>query len=316
MAELVVVIYGPTAVGKTELALKLAQNIDGAIINADVGQFYTPLTIGTAKPTVPHPSIDHYMFNYSNEPRNITVVEYREHIIRLLPMLFAQGKVPIIVGGSGFYIMSLFFPPLAGNDANLSDNESANRSWDMLHAIDPERAARIHPHDSYRIRRALGLFAKTGQKPSSYAPYYNPIAPFFLLSLVRERSDLAMRIHQRVNAMIHEGWIDEVKGLIGTAWEPFLEQKKLLGYPEILNYCKNPGTLTVEHLIDIIARKTCQYAKRQLSFGRMLVKKLEPYCTDMAITNLTLLDLDLYINKLASKIKRSWSNDKKDYIYE
>jgi tRNA dimethylallyltransferase len=317
----VVIIYGPTAVGKSEAALELAAALDGVIINADVGQFYTPLSIGTAKPLLPDPSIEHHMFDCCDEPADLTVVDYRRRVSALVQESIMRRKRPIIVGGSGFYISSLFFPPsefsgIAWSDALVGCvQENDNKLWDVLHGIDPLRAAKIHRHDMYRIKRALSLFYQTGVAPSAYEPVYNPIDDSFLfVNFTRERQDLYDRIDKRVELMICQGWLQEVQSLIGTVWESFLLRKKLLGYDDILHFLKSGEDVDHERygaLIELIARKTRQYAKRQLSFGRMLEKKLRPWCqpSQMSSANLTLLGLPLYIKELASIIRYSSSNE-------
>lgn len=259
------IIYGPTAVGKTDIALALAERVGGTIINADVGQFYAPLSIGTAKPIVPHPHISHYMFDYCDTPRDITVVEYRA---KVLDILAHNPPYPIIVGGSGFYISSLFFPP-SHLDDTLEHKVSMvhDNSWSTLHSLDPERAAKIHPHDMYRIARALKLFAQTGNKPSMYHPQYNPIAPtMVLIALDRERDDLYARINERVGKMMHAGWIEEVQDVMHRAgWRDFLLRKKLLGYPEIINYLENDA-LSMQHLHKLIAQKNTQLCQTATFF--------------------------------------------------
>ena len=107
------IIFGPTAVGKTDFALKVAERVPAEIVNMDVGQLYTPLSIGTAKPNWRSETVPHHLFDYVDKPRNITVVEYRKILLEVLEDIWQRGKLPIIVGGSGFYLKSIFFPPCA-----------------------------------------------------------------------------------------------------------------------------------------------------------------------------------------------------------
>lgn len=304
-AKRIIVLYGPTAVGKTELSIKIAHQVKGEIINADLGQFYVPFTIGTAKPDWKSSPIQHHLFDILNKPVDFDVYQYRQQIHHSVLALFARNKVPIIVGGSGFYISSLFFLPgmrmFQSRDATLQKN--ALNLWEQLKKIDPVRAAQIHPHDIYRLKRALSIWYETGQLPSAQLPLYAPIAPYILFILTRDRTELYERINQRVIQMFDEGWIQEVEKIKDTAWVPFIKRKKLIGYPEIIDYImqkKNENFLQI--VIDAIAQKTRNYAKRQEIFGRMLVKKLAPY-EDIGIgktqvVNLTLSGNDLYINHL------------------
>lgn len=305
-----VVIYGPTGVGKTDFADHLANIVHGEIINADIGQFYTPLSIGTAKPLWQKSPIAHHLFDILDEPRDLTVTQYRELVIALLEDIWQRGNVPIIVGGSGFYIASLFFPPqLPSSKKSMMVNfegDDTKSLWDMLNKIDPERAKDIHIHDRYRIVRALEIWHNTGIKPSNYVPIYDPPSPYFMLCLTRDRKQLYERINQRVHEMIEQGWIQEVKLLLGTLWENFLKEKKIIGYDDIIRYLHGPQTnKDYEYLIETIAQKTRNYAKRQLTFWRMMQKKLAPYVaissSSLYEVNLTIIDSQVYIKQLIAK---------------
>jgi tRNA dimethylallyltransferase len=272
------VIYGPTGVGKTEFALALARKLRGHMINADVGQFYLPLTIGTAKPDLATIGVSASLFNYIDQPVDFSVVAFRSAVSGLLDQIIQKNELPIIVGGSGFYISSLFYSlPVSGTQAYEFGQKTAQELWQELERIDPERAAEIKPTDSYRIKRALSIWYETGQRPSAFKPTFRPVVEQFLfINLIRDTTDLYQRINERVLTMLEGGWIAEVKQLQNTAWQDFLENKKLLGYPEILQYLKAGSTdhKAYTRLIEIIQQRTRNYAKRQLTFGRMLVHKL------------------------------------------
>lgn len=315
------ILYGPTGVGKTDCALSLAQRIPAEIINADVGQFYVPLTIGTAKPSWKTSTVPHHLFDILDEPRDITVTEYRNLVIPVLNEVWQRGNIPIIVGGSGFYIASLLFPPPSLPkeivDSTFQDEKNL---WEQLFAIDPDRAQQIHPHDTYRITRALDIWYSTGTKPSQYIPTYQPIAPFLLVWLTRDRHELYERINQRVIQMFNQGWLEEVMALRGTEWEKFLLKKKLIGYDDIIQYLRqtNPSQ-SMEDLIATIAQKTRNYAKRQITFWTMLKKKLiavghkendQVMLPGIKTFDLTLRDLDLYIKLLLQELNLYTSNQK------
>lgn len=270
-------MYGATAVGKTECAEKLAKEIKGEIVNADVGQFYTPLTIGTAKPEWKTSPIPHHLFDILNEPANFTVMDYRTRVMDCVKEIFARGNTPIIIGGSGFYLKSLFFPPQAAAPSLSEKNGYAPESqrWQQLFDVDPERAHQINKNDIYRINRALDIYFHTGKKASEYKQLSHPIAPFVFLNITRDRSDLYNRINKRTASMLKQGWIDEVRPLIGTKWRQFLLQKKLIGYDDIIGYIENPGSMTLQQLTDVVAQKTRNYAKRQICFGKLLVKEID-----------------------------------------
>ncbi len=284
MKKKCIIIHGSTGVGKSDAAVRLALQYGGHIINGDVGQFYEPLTIGTAKPDWRHEQVPHHFFDLIETPHNYTVVEYRALVLAKMEELWAQGILPIIVGGSGFYIRSLFFPPceeaqtteIALDDACSADAEQ-EVSWDVLYEQDPKRAASINPHDTYRIGRALELL-RTGTTPSTRAPEYKSLGcDVLMVWLERDRAELYDRINERVYQMMQLGWLQEAQALIGTAWEPYLINKKIIGYDLLITYSKQDSEQTLEAVIATIAQKTRNYAKRQHTFWRMFKKTIMPH---------------------------------------
>lgn len=273
----IMVICGATGVGKTDLSITLARLFSGCVINADMGQLYKPLSIGTAKPDWQSSDIPHYLFDILDKAEDFSVAAYRKRLCELLPTL--SERIPVIVGGSTLYINSLFFPPIAHTDGGAL-HVKQNGTWHDLHMIDPERAQEIHPSDSYRIQRALTIWHTIHQKPSTYKPIYDPVIPSYsLIMLYRDRDDLYERINTRVKSMFQEGWLREVEHL-SADWKSFLLKKKLIGYDDIIHYLRQPKALRNEEiLMDTIAQKTRKYAKRQNTFWRMLEKKLLPYIT-------------------------------------
>jgi tRNA dimethylallyltransferase len=279
-----IIIYGPTGVGKTDLSFSINNLTSIEIINGDVGQLYQPIAIGTAKPDWKNEAIPHHLFDYCTEPKDITVVEYRALILQKVEEIWERGATPVIVGGSGFYIKSLFFPPKQQSvslpDVSMEehgDGKSTEELWDILYQHDPERAQSLIVQDRYRIMRALDLVGK-GVKPSTLAPEYVPFpADVLLVFLSREREELYTRINQRVELMMQQGWIDEVRTLMGTNWESFLLRKKLIGYNDIIDYLasNDKNSELYDALIATIQKKTRNYAKRQCTFWRMLKKLLD-----------------------------------------
>ncbi len=278
----IIFVYGPTAVGKSDYALALAQDLPIEIVNCDVGQFYTPLSIGTAKPDWKNEVVPHHLFDIIDEPRDYTVVEYKKALLTLCEEIWARGSLPVVVGGSGFYIKSLFFPPskettaLTGTDEKFK-NETTKELWHQLQTIDPERAQVLHPNDRYRIERSLTL-ASIERSITSLQPTYEDLGvPFLLLCLSREKEELYQRINERTEKMLREGWIDEVSDLQKSLWAPFLKHKKLIGYDIILAALEHPDAYEYEIVVKTIAQKTRHYAKRQITFWRMLQKALAPH---------------------------------------
>ncbi len=307
------IITGPTAAGKTALAEEIANRVPGDIVNIDLGQMYTPLTIGTAKPSWRDSTIPHHLFDILIEPRNVTVVEYREKLISLLPSIWQQGRLPIIVGGSAFYVQSLIFPPKVATGHNISEqlkNKSTESLWGQLASIDPKRAHEINCRDRYRIIRALTIWFQTGQKPSLVAPEFSPPTNLYMIIATRDRQDLYKRIDDRTRTMIEEGWIDEVRAL-GPDWRAFLKEKKIIGYNDIIYFLEetNQDERAREQLIKIIQQKTRAYAKRQTTFFNQLAKKIERaqavsqrYTVTVSWLNLSTDRLDLSIKELSATL--------------
>lgn len=324
-----IILFGPTGVGKTDLSLELAKQLPVEIVNMDVGQLYTPLSIGTAKPDWRPDKTPHHLFDIIDVPRDYTVLEYREQALSTMEKIWHRNHIPILVGGSGFYLSSLFFPPTTGackNHAEPSGHPTHYESltpkdlWLELKRIDPERAAAIHPHDTYRINRALAIWQATGKKPSTYTSVYQPPASYFLIFLTRNRQELYARINERVESMLAQGWQQEVQRLLATPWESFLRTKGLIGYPELCDYVS--GTQSSEkhaHVIQKIQQKTRAYAKRQETFWRMLEKKLRIAHATKELTekknairshlitiNLTEPASDQYISELLNRVVTSF----------
>ena len=272
-----ILVHGPTGVGKSATIEQIGATLPIEIVNCDVGQFYTPFSIGTAKPDWRSSTIAHHLFDVIDTPENFSVVKYRELITQKMSEIRNRGNVPVLVGGSGFYGKSLFFPPLQdSSDSNVSDKAS----WDKLYELDPERAKTLHKNDTYRIARACAIMQSTGNLPSKLTPHYDPLpGDCLVIFLTRNRDELYSRINSRTYQMLTEGWIEEVMKLRGTEWESFLERKKLIGYTDILQYLKVDihDEDSKDRLIEIIQRRTRNYAKRQETFWKMFKRLLEPH---------------------------------------
>lgn len=306
----VIFVYGPTGVGKTDFVDTLSQKFCIEIINMDMGQQYVPLSVGTAKPDWKNSLTIHHLFDVFDTPTFGTVCSYRAAACAKIKEIKGRNRIPVFVGGSGFYLKSLLFPPRVAVDDDMAevnlDNYyplDDNRDWwTLLMAIDQERAQQIHPRDIYRIKRALAIWHKTGVKPSVFRPIYSPPAPYSLVFLTRETDDLYGRIDQRVVQMMESGWLDETRLLMGTVWQDFIRSKKIIGYQELFSYLA--GFITKETAIMQIQQATRNYAKRQKTFWRMMLREInnaaKNYDTSPMITtiNLTKVSSDLYINHL------------------
>ena len=251
------------------------------------------------------------MFDILDAPESFTVHEYKKRLHALLLEIWDRGHRPIIVGGSVFYIQSLFFKQYELPDTqkwvNFFEKSAVetDKLWDMLQAIDPIRASAIYRQDRYRIIRALAIFKATGQSPSQFDQQLDLIAPFYFIICSRDRSELYQRINQRVLEMIHSGWVEEVEALRGSGWSDFLYKKKFIGYDDLLVAGQNE---IEDEVVANIQKKTRHYAKRQIIFLNKLKKellvRLESGCVDGGIEDicLTLCDVGLYINGLSERI--------------
>ncbi len=282
------IITGPTASGKTQLSEMIASIRSCEIINADVGQFYKPLSVGTAKPDLVNIAYKHHLFDLLDKPEDLSVVKYRNLVTDLVNDICARGKIPVIVGGSLFYIKSLFFPPqelpiqeLKNNNQINIDELDKDQQWELLQKIDPERSAELHQNDNYRINRALKIWIQTGSKPSAYKPRLKPKFNTLIVYVKPETAILKDRINMRTLLMINphsvleNGWIEEAEHLIGTDWEAFLKSKNLIGYPEIFEWIKaGKKCSALPALIEKIQIQTVQYAKRQKTFWKSFERQI------------------------------------------
>jgi tRNA dimethylallyltransferase len=247
------------------------------------------------------------------EPRNFTVAEYRTMVKKTMEDIWQRKALPVLVGGSMFYLRALLFPPEQSADDGRPEQspedvrmvlsaEEKLKLWHDLYEIDPERAQKIDKHDGYRIQRALKIWHDSGVKPSLYQPKYQPLANFHITFITRERDDLYQRIDTRVIEMFDQGWIAEVASL-SDQWHSFLAHKKLLGYPEIIHMLEQKSRTSEERaqVCALIQKKTRNYAKRQITFWRSLKEALNERvgtparCEEL---NLTLSSVDLYLNHI------------------
>ena len=275
-----VVLTGPTAVGKTRLSLMLAEAVGGEIISADSMQVYRHMDIGSAKVTQEEMGgIPHHMIDILEPEEAFNVVVFKEKCEEALEGIYERGHIPIVTGGTGFYIQALL------RDIDFTENredteyriyleeiarrEGAEKLHEMLLEADPEAARAIHQNNVKRTIRALEYFQLTGrkisqhnkqerQKPSAYNSCY------FVLNDLRER--LYERIGQRVDEMLEQGLVEEVRKLKERGCHRGMVSMQGLGYKEILAYLE--GEYSYEQAVDILKRDTRRFAKRQLTWFR------------------------------------------------
>jgi tRNA dimethylallyltransferase len=279
MTRPIPVIIGPTAVGKTDLSLEIARQLEAEIVSGDSRQIYRRLDIGTAKPSpaqrhaVPHHLID---LLYPDEPLN--AARFARLAWSCIHTIEARRKLPLVVGGSGLYIRALTDGLFAGPEANprlrlALEAEAHSLGLQALHdrlvAVDPAAASRIHRHDRVRIIRALEIYTLTGRPISHWqCQWQNPVRSraFVLIGLTRDREDLRRRIAARTEAMLQMGLEAEVRRVLALGYPPTVPTLQSVGYGEIIGYLD--GRWDLAQARELIERHTWRLAKRQLTWFR------------------------------------------------
>ena len=276
----IVCIAGPTASGKTALAVALAKEVNGEVVSCDSMQVYKGMDIGTAKPTVEEmEGIPHHMLSVAEPDEDFSVSRYCEMAATIVDDIVARGKVAIIAGGTGLYMDSLvrgnaFAPfPSTGVREKLeaqADAEGMEAMLRWLESIDPEAAARLHLSDRKRIIRALEVYLETGEtitahnrKTQAIPPRYTPL---WLGMDFAQRSDLYHRIDLRVGLMLQMGLIDEIRALLDAGIPEKTTAMQAIGYKEFIAALE--GKCTIEEAADQVRQSSRRYAKRQLTWFR------------------------------------------------
>ena len=275
-----VIIAGPTAVGKSSVAVRLAKLINGSVISADSMQVYRGMDIGTAKLTPEEmEGIPHYLIDVLDPSCDFNIVTFRQMAKSAISDIRKAGRIPMIVGGTGFYIQSVVydidfpegdeFTEYRKELLGLIEEKGSGYVHDMLRAIDPEAADKIHPNDHKRVIRALEYNRQTGSLISDHnARSFERKSPynFSYFVLTDDREKIYDRINRRVDKMIEEGLVDEVRGLLARGLTRENVSMQGLGYKEIIDYLE--GRCTLDEAIYTIKRDSRHFAKRQLTWYR------------------------------------------------
>ncbi|NLY55734.1 MAG: tRNA (adenosine(37)-N6)-dimethylallyltransferase MiaA [Firmicutes bacterium] len=274
------VIVGPTAVGKSAVAVEVARRLPGAIVSADSMQVYRGMNIGTGKIRPEEAKgIPHYLLDVCEPDEPFNVARYVELADAAIAEICAQGLIPIIVGGTGLYIRALvdgflFETPPADADFRkqmrlVAEREGNEALHQRLQLVDPESAARIHPNDIRRVIRALEIFHTTGESLSEKAARAKELPKRYEASfygLTAPRPFVYERINRRVDQMIEQGLVGEVMNLLQAGFSSQLTSNQAIGYKEIVDYLS--GKATFAEAVDNLKKVTRNYAKRQLSWFR------------------------------------------------
>lgn len=280
-----VVIAGPTAIGKTQVAVALARRIPAEIVCADSRTLYRGLDIGTAKPSpTDRAAVPHHLLDVASPDQVVTLADYQRLATQALADIRARGRLPLLVGGAGLYIHAVVdrvaIPPVApdwGLRARLEHEERTAGSGTLhrrLRELDPVAASRIHPHNVRRILRALEVHARTGTPISLLQRERSGERPrtaedsgaALMVALTLDRGRLYARIDKRIEQQMAEGLVEEVRTLLRSGYPRTLPAFQGLGYAEVVAYLE--GTIPFEEAIRRFRRNTRRYVKRQLTWFR------------------------------------------------
>lgn len=296
----ILIICGPTASSKTALAIECAKLLDTEIISADSMYIYKDLNVGTAKPTeLEMQGVKHHLIDVVSPKDNFTVSEYKDYARPIINDILARGRVPIVCGGTGFYVDSILYdfsygkcqPNLIVRDKYFKKAEEFGKEYvyNVLRRLDPKSAEKLHYNDLKRVVRALEI-AESGIVKSELNDKKTALYDYNAYSVNYERDVLYERINKRVDLMFSNGLIDEVKGLIRSGVDLNCQSMQAIGYKEIFSYLS--GEISLDEVIEQIKLNTRRYAKRQITY----FKRLE---------NLNYLQPD-EISKLAQRIVKDY----------
>ena len=273
----VIVICGPTASGKTKLSIELAKKINGEIVSCDSMQIYKDMNIGTAKPTFEEmQGIKHYLLDFIEPDKRYSVAEFKKDAEKAIEEILNKGKIPIVVGGTGLYIDTIIYgieyPKIEFDDKYRKELEEREKKegliklYEEANQIDEEAIKKISINDKKRILRILEIYHATGKNKTEQEIISREKGPKFdykVFAINMDREKLYERINKRVDIMIDNGLIDEVKKLLNK-YKEFPTAMQGLGYKEVKEYLENK--ISKEEMIEKIKQESRRYAKRQITW--------------------------------------------------
>lgn len=280
MKKPLIILTGPTAVGKTELSVKLAKALQGEIISADSIQVYKYMDIGSAKVTKEEmEGVKHYLIDELMPDEEFNIFYFKEKAKEYVNEIYKNNHIPIVAGGTGFYIQSLLYDIEFKNEESddqirnelyqLYEKQGAAYIHNILKKIDPESAAAIHENNVKRVIRAIEYYRLNGEKISTHnerEKQKNSPYNFKYYCLNMDRKLLYERINKRVDIMVKNGLVEEVKSLLNMGYSKNLVSMQGIGYKEIVLYLE--GNITLEEAVEMIKQETRRFAKRQLTWFR------------------------------------------------
>lgn len=306
MKEPVIIMVGPTAVGKTDLSIEIASKIEGEIVSADSMQIYKYMNIGSAKPTQEEiKNIPHYLIDEIDPSKPFSVSDYQELAKKYIKQIIQKGKIPILAGGTGLYVNSILFDMDFSSmpsdhtfrknlekEAELYGNEKLHN---RLKNIDINLAERIHPNNVKKVIRAIEVYERTGEIIKNFEESFIPNQEYqyILIGLTRDREELYDRINKRVDILIDKGLIEEVEELLKKGLTEKNISMKGIGYKEVIGYLH--GEYDIEQAIWLIKRNTRRYAKRQLTWFKRYNEIKWYNLSEYSYQNEIINDILLYI---------------------
>lgn len=281
MLESLVVLVGPTAVGKTALSLPLAQALGAEIVNVDSRQIYKYMDIGTAKPSLAQQAqVPHHLLDLLLPHQKSSAAQFAAAARQVLDELRQREKRALLVAGSGLYLQALLYglmpapaayEPLRRVLHKYANQHGSSALHRRLQHVDPVAASFYHPHDRVRLIRALEVTYLTGEPFSRHCHRHQgqaPVLPYVGVALTRQRADLYARIAERTDAMLAAGWLAEVERLVALGYTRTCTAMQSLGYRELLAY--KAGEMAWHETVTAIKKATCHLAKRQLTWFRKM----------------------------------------------
>ena len=271
----VIVLLGPTAVGKPRVSLELAKRLDGEIISADSRLVYRGMDIGTAKPSPGEmEQVPHHLIDIRDPEETYSLAEYRQDALAAIEAIHRRGRLPLLVGGTGQYLKAViegWVPPPRPEDFSFRDKLE---SWveehghealhDRLRRVDPDRAAAIDSRNVRRVIRALEIYDLTGVPPSKLRVKIPPPFDVLQVGLIRPREELYERIDRRIEHMLEAGWLEEIKALLDSGIPPQAPPLSAIGYRQLIDHLR--GEMSLEEAVADIQRLTRQFVRRQANW--------------------------------------------------
>lgn len=308
MMKDILAVVGPTAVGKTEYAIQLALKLNGEIVSCDSMQLYKYMDIGSAKPTPTELAmVKHYLVDEIDPRQPFSVAQYQKRARSAIEQIHAKGKLPVISGGTGLYLNSLLYemdfsaPPREDHYRRklekLVEEQGKESVYLLLEEKDPQAALRIHPNNTKKIIRALEAVEQNGKGIRPFSEAAVPVKDYrpFLIGLTRERQELYGRINRRVDLLMEQGLLDEVKGLLNMGLTEKAISMKGIGYKELIGHIN--GEYDLKTAVEKIQQNTRNYAKRQLTWFRRYDKIKWFNLSDYKEEHEVLKDMILWLDK-------------------